>query len=593
MARRNRPLLLLLLMALASRATDAVVQQKLFGLTSGLAYYVQLHVGQPLYSATSASSATNKFNLLVDTGSANTAVVTADCCALTNTALYACAASSSCVDSKTSVSVSYITGAWTGELVKDTFSGDGLAPVAGVPFAAIQDESNFIQTGYDGIVGLGYAAIGSPAGKAPTPYFDAVRAAAGVADVFSLLLCGSLQMLTQRNATSAATAENAQLHAGEMLLGGTAGANGERYHAGELAYTPLVQAKWFNVLVTDVQVAGASLALPCKAINTPRSIVDSGTSNIAFPSAVYSAVLAQLKVDVRKVLPSAPDSFFDDDAPCCSALCDPTDAGSAIYSLPALALALAVDGRSEQITVSIPPEYIWRPILLATTTGGVRACRVFGISEGDITLLGDVFMDGLFTVHDRAADRLGVAVAASCPNGVASRKTVTVEPLAGGADSLCDCVSAGDKKSSLLGSWFPLGSSKPCFFWQWWMYVVLVCVFVILLAIGIVFWIAWRRRKLLKELHQVRAQQQQQPTTTVSLASTTTQTSTRTQRQVSEDLERNLLTPQSRLESHDAELASVPTQRSSKHSASSVHSGYQPPSAVATSAGLESRDDIA
>lgn len=485
------------------------------------------------------------------------------------------------------MSVSYITGAWTGELVADTFSGDGLAPVAAVRFAAIQDESNFIQIGYDGIVGLGYAAIGSPAGKAPTPYFDTIRAVDALEDVFSLLLCGSLQMLTQPNATSVAVAENAQLHAGEMVLGATAGVNGERYYAGELAYTPLVQAKWFNVLVTDIQVAGVSLALPCKAINTPRSIVDSGTSNIAFPSAIYTAVLAQLKTDVRKVLPTAPDSFFDDDVPCCSALCDPTDARSAIYTLPSLAIALAVDGRSEQITVSVPPEYMWRPILVTTTTGSVRACRVFGISEGDITLLGDVFMDGLFTVHDRANDRLGVGVAASCPNGVTSSKTVTVEPLRSPADSLCDCVSNSDKKDSLLGSWFPVGSSKPCFFWQWWMYVVLVCVVVIFIAIGIVCWIAWRRRKLLKELHQVRAAHQQQQTPQPPLTtSATTMQSSRTQRQVSEDLERNLLTPHSRLESNDgvATNASTPV--------SSPHSGYQPPPPVATSSGHASRDDI-
>lgn len=521
----------------------------------------------------------------MDTGSANTAVVTADCCALTNTALYACASSSTCVNKGTSVSVSYITGAWSGALVADTFSGDGLDAVASVPFAEITTESNFIQSGYDGIVGLGYAAIASPSGKAPTPYFDTLKAARSLPDVFSMLMCGSLQMLTQSNATSVVTADNAQLHAGELILGGTAGANGESYHAGDLAYTPLVQAKWFNVIVTDLQVAGASLNLPCKTINTPRSIVDSGTSNIAFPSAVYSAVLAQLKADVRKVLPTAADSFFNDDVPCCSALCDPTDAASKIYTLPALSISLAVAGSSEQITVSVPPEYIWRPILVTTTTGSVRACRVFGISEGDITLLGDVFMDGLFTVHDRAADRLGLGVAKACPNGVTSSKTVKVEKLSASTDSLCDCVSDSDKKSSLLSSWFPIGSSKPCFFWQWWMYVVLVCVVVILLALGIVLWISWRRRKLLKQLHQIR--QTQQPQTPSRSLSHSHQ---RPQRQLSDGLERNLLTPHSRLESSDdlaAATTTIPitihtTQLSSKSSnsdAASLNSGYQPPSA--------------
>lgn len=59
MPRRGQQLLTLAAL-LATGATAAVVQQKLFGLTSGLAYYVQVHVGQPLYSA-SASSASVRF----------------------------------------------------------------------------------------------------------------------------------------------------------------------------------------------------------------------------------------------------------------------------------------------------------------------------------------------------------------------------------------------------------------------------------------------------------------------------------------------------------------------------------------------------
>lgn len=498
--------------------------------------------------------------------------MTADCCALTNAALYSCAKSSTCVTQDTSVSVSYITGSWTGALVQDTFSGAGIgAAVPSVPVVAIQTESSFVQTGYDGIVGLSYAAVGSPVGKAPTPYFDKMQSAKSLANVFSMLMCGSLQMLPQSNVSLASLAnDSSQMYAGELVLGGADGVNGERYYQGELAYTPLVQRKWYNVVLTDVRVSGASLGLSCKALNTPRSIVDSGTSNIAFPSAVFAAVVAQLKTDVRKVLPTAPDSFFSDDVPCCSALCDPTDAGSKIYKLPPLALAFAVSGSDQQITISIPPEYIWRPILVTTTTGSVRACRVFGISEGDITLLGDVFMDGLFTVHDREHDRLGFGVAKTCPNGVTSAKNVTVEALSG---SLCDCVSDADRKSSLLSSYFPIGSSKPCFFWQWWMYVVVVSVVVIIVAAAVVAYLSWRRRKLLKQLQDVRAARQQRP-----------------QRQLSDGLDRNLLTPSARGESSDAldSADAIPiTIHSSKVtdetiSRTSLHGGYRPPSTSST-----------
>lgn len=514
----------------------------------------------------------NQFNLLVDTGSANTAVVTADCCSLTNTALYSCASSSTCVAKSSSVSVSYITGAWSGDLVEDTFSGAGIGVIDSVPFTEITDESNFIQSGYDGIVGLGYASIASPSSSPPTPYFDKLQSVNSLPDVFSMLMCGSLQALALGNATLESEED---LYSGELIMGSTEGASGERYYEGDLVYTPLVHNKWYNVILTDIKVSGTSLGLDCKAINTPRSIVDSGTSNMAFPSEVYSAIVEQLKIDVRKVLPSATDNFFNDDIPCCSTLCDPTDTNSDLYKLPALSISLAVDGGKEQITISVPPEYIWRPLLVSTTSG-VRGCRVFGISESDITLLGDVFMDGLFTVHDRKSDQLGFGVAKSCPNGVTSSKTVTVESLStnnGQVDSFCDCVSSSDQTSSLLSSYWPVGSSKPCFFWQWWMYVVIASVVLILIAIGAVFYISWRRRKLLKELHRIRS-------------------NNHAQRQLSDGLDRNLLTPNSKEENpttlpisihsslHDTQsnrLLSSAACSSSRSISSSSNGGYEPP----------------
>lgn len=506
----------------------------------------------------------NQFNLLVDTGSANTAVVTADCCSLTNTALYSCSSSSTCAEKGTTVSVSYITGSWSGELVEDTFSGSSLGVVTSVPFTEIQQESNFIQSGYDGIVGLGYKAIASPSSSPPTPYFDKIQSSKSLDNVFSMLMCGSLQALSLANASLDSEDD---LYSGELILGGTSGSNGESYHKGDIVYTPLVQNKWYNVVITDIKVSNTSLGLDCKTINTPRSIVDSGTSNIAFPSSVYSAVIAQLKKDVRKVLPSATDSFFSDEVTCCSSLCDPTDASSKIYSLPPLSISLAVDGKSEQITLSIPPEYIWRPILVSSTSGTTRACRVFGISEGDITLLGDVFMDGLFTVHDRANDQLGFGVAKSCPNGVTSSKTVTIEALSG--SSLCDCVSDSDKKSSLLSSYFPIGSSKPCFFWQWWMYVVIASVVLILICVGVVFYISWRRRRLLKELHNIQSQQRNQNAPIQRTGSSGSGLAAHhTSRQVSDGLERNLLTPTA-TQDHDSV---TPAMSIAIHNNSSGHS---------------------
>ncbi|KAG7379024.1 hypothetical protein PHYPSEUDO_009156 [Phytophthora pseudosyringae] len=486
-----------------AQASGDVLQQKLWGLSSGLAYYVEVAIGEPLYASSSGSSGSDAFNLLVDTGSANTAVVTAECCSLTNENLYSCSASSTCVDQGTSVSVSYVSGSWSGGVVQDTFSGQGLGSVESMPLAEITTQDSFISTGYDGIVGLGYQAIASPSSNPPTPYFDRVQSADDLADVFSLQMCGALQALSLSNVS---TEDTSYLYAGELLLGGTEGPSGESYHKGEIVYTPLVQEKYYNVLVTDIGVAGESLGLDCETINSPRAIIDSGTSNLAFPSSVYSAVIARLKTQVAKVTTDVTDSFFDDDSTCCTNECDPTNADSIIYQLPGLTISLAVDDdKSQQMTITIPAEYIWRPLVVSTGMGE-SACRVFGISEGDFTLLGDVFMDGLFTVHDRANERVGIAVADNCPNGVTSGKNITIESMSA-EDSFCDCVGSSDRKSSLLSSYVPF-SGKPCFFWQWWMYVVIVAIVVIVLMIFAYGYFWWKRRKLMRQLEALQSQNQ-------------------------------------------------------------------------------------
>ncbi|KAE9290306.1 hypothetical protein PF008_g25648, partial [Phytophthora fragariae] len=279
-----------------AQASD-ILQQKLWGLSSGLAYYVQVNIGSPLYSSSSGSSASDSFNLLLDTGSANTAVVTAECCSLTNERLYSCSDSATCEDQGTAVSVTYVSGSWSGEVVADTFSAEGLGTVQRMPFAEITAEDSFISSGYDGIVGLGYKAIASPSSDPPTPYFDTVQSADGLNDVFSLQMCGALQALSLSNVS---LEDDSYLYAGELVLGGTQGVSGESFHKGDVVYSPLVQEKYYNVIVTDigVGVGGASLGLDCETINSPRSIIDSGTSNLAFPSSVYSAVIAELKTQV-------------------------------------------------------------------------------------------------------------------------------------------------------------------------------------------------------------------------------------------------------------------------------------------------------
>ncbi|CAH0493026.1 unnamed protein product [Peronospora farinosa] len=481
--------------------SNEILQQKLWGLPSGLAYYVQVNIGSPLYSSSSPpSSSANAFNLLLDTGSANTAVATAKCCSLPNEKLYSCADSSTCVDQGTNVNVNYVSGSWTGQLVLDVFSGQGLGIVKNMPFAEITSEDGFLSSGdFDGIIGLAYPTIASPSSDPRTPYFDHVQSVYGLSNIFSLQMCGVLQLM---DVSSVLMADSTNLYAGELLLGGMEGPNRERYYKGEIVYTPLVQEKYFNVIVTDIGINGQSLGLDCKMINSPRAIIDSGSSNLIFPSSVYNAVIAELKSQVEEVTSDISDFLFNDGSACCSSECDPTNVNSIIHSLPGLTISLAVDDEKlQQMTVTIPAEYIWRPLVISAGQDEL-ACRVFGISEGAFTLLGNVFMDGLFTVHDRENERVGLAVADNCPNGVTSSKIIKVETV--GADKdFCDCVGSTDRKRSLLSSYISF-SNKPCFFWQWWMHVIIVTMVVIVLM-GVAYcYLWWKRRKLMRqhEAHQ-------------------------------------------------------------------------------------------
>ncbi len=207
----------------------------------------------------------NNFNLLVDTGSANTAIVTANCCSQTSTSLYSCSASSSCVDQSETISVNYITGSWSGALVDDTFSSAELGVIDNIPFTEILTESGFAQEGYDGIIGLCFDGIASPQSNPPVPYFDTIQQDRDLPKIFSILMCGALQPLLNGSVTT-----EEDLLAGKLLLGGSTGNDGTKYYENELVYTPLVQKKWYNIIITGLSVGEKKLDIDCRDINTPR-----------------------------------------------------------------------------------------------------------------------------------------------------------------------------------------------------------------------------------------------------------------------------------------------------------------------------------
>ncbi|RQM23093.1 hypothetical protein B5M09_005691 [Aphanomyces astaci] len=272
----------------------------------------------------------------------------------------------------------------------------------------------------------------------------------------------------------------------EFIKGGFSGILG-------IAFDALAQAKWYVVLVSDVAYNGTSLPLPCTAFNAPKAIVDTGTTNMVLPPAVYRPLMAMLRDATLQAIPDFPSTYFSDRSVCCEAYCDPADVNSTLMSLPSLTVSFALQGNvRDQVTITIPPAYYWRPISVHSAVG-TTTCRMMGLSEGSSMILGNVFMDGLYTVHDRANGQIGFAVADNCENLAISMKTVFSSALPPSTSSWCDCLSAAELNDNLVTSKIP--GQRACFIWYWWTYVFLVSIVVIIICCVILLWMWMTKRR--------------------------------------------------------------------------------------------------
>ncbi|KAJ0406542.1 hypothetical protein ATCC90586_003521 [Pythium insidiosum] len=489
---RSLPILMALvasLLALALRdaaAANAQYSLDLVGIKSGTAYTVVVDVG------TAASGAKNSFRLIADTGSSNDAVLGSTCCGGQAQVSFDCSASSSCQAGSTQISLAFAGAKIAGRFVTDKWSSKQIGSIT-KPFVVIEQEDGFYRNEYDGITGLGYSALAQPKGSPKPSFYDSLIASkSGTPDAFGMLMCGVMQPLLLPTVSP-----NFSLHAGQLVVGGREGPQGEALYTAPMLFTPIAQEAWYVVIVSDIGFDGKSLGLPCAKYNQPQAIIDSGTSNIAFPSDVYNVLMDRIKAATKKAVPGFDESYLDYRKSCCGQdYCSPSDAKAALLSLPSIYITLALQdnedslqGTSSHFTIEIPPEYYFRPEMNGKNSD--LPCRAIGVAEGSAIVLGSVLMDGLYTYHDRTGKKMGIAVAKDCPNGVTSTKKIYK------ADNQkidwCDCFSDKLKSKSLLATYAPWG--KHCFFMPWWMYVVIGSVIVVVICIGIIAYWAWTGRR--------------------------------------------------------------------------------------------------
>ena len=65
---------------------------------------------------------------------------------------------------------------------------------------------------------------------------------------------------------------------------------------GKMYWTNITREWFYEILITGVMVGNTTIDLPCSAYNQDKTIVDSGTTNLRFPTLVYRKILALIKV---------------------------------------------------------------------------------------------------------------------------------------------------------------------------------------------------------------------------------------------------------------------------------------------------------
>lgn len=478
---------LLLLLLRETQATNAHYSIDLTGIASGTAYTLTVDIGS------GSSTGSNAFRLIADTGSSNDAVLGEGCCGSSADVTYSCDASSTCTNSGGDTVVLSFAGAnIQGQFMTDTWSSDEIGNISKT-FLVIEEQDTFYRSTYDGITGLAYEALAASTGDTVSSLYNVLVDTAKSTDAFGMLLCGTMQPMLATGGT------DFTLHSGQLMIGGTEGTEGETYYSGDMLYTPITREAWYVVTVTDIGYDGTSLGLSCDNYNDPQAILDSGTSNLAFPSDVYNALMDQIKTATLAAIPDFDTSYFDDSTSCCDEdYCDPTSSSASLLDLPSIYFTLGMEtsdgSTSKHFTVEIPPEYYWRPEMNGANAS--TPCRAIGISEGSSTVLGDVFMDGLYSYHDRVDGKIGLAIAHNCPNNVTSSKKVYASE---DSDNWCSCFSSALKKKSTWTTYVPWGSG--CFFWLWWMYVVIASFVVVVACICVLLW--WHRtNKRMKKLQE-------------------------------------------------------------------------------------------
>jgi hypothetical protein len=327
--------------------------------------------------------------LTIDTGSGTLAVASNSCPNCGVTPVYT--PGPSATDTRMTATDSYLQGSWQGEIYSDSVQLLGTGAVT-MNFAAIGSQTGFFTSSGCGLGAVPFAPQGI-VGFGPTDL------AKPNTDAF-------VTKLAQAGAASGLFAFEFCSLGGKLMFGGVDPIAAAL--TGPAAYTPITTSDYYGVALDDLQLGGASLGFD--ATDFGMTAVDTGTSVLALPSAIFDALTSQIEGAPAFATAFAGQTGWLGTTTCLSSSLT-TEALDA--QLPPLTLVFP-STTSGMTTITLKATQSYLPPTQSNET--TFYCSGVIANQGTTgTILGTSVMHGQLVIFDLQADQIGFAPQAFCP----------------------------------------------------------------------------------------------------------------------------------------------------------------------------------
>ncbi|XP_035216345.1 beta-secretase 1-like [Stegodyphus dumicola] len=334
-------------------------------------YYIAVEIGTP----------SQLLNILVDTGSSNTAVLAVPF--QNGSSKYFHSNESRTLHTFTNkIDLHYSEGLWSGFLASDVirFCAEQNCSLHCI-IVCISSVNKTLDVNYkfQGVLGLAYPSLTNQ-NLATHSFMDTLVEVQNVSNIFALALCGPYFHSKQQTSTACG-----KFHIGYMS---------DKYC--DVVYTPLVKEWYYEVVLTDMMVGTNHITCSCLELNKGSSIIDSGTTELNLPEVAYKWVVSEIKHHIK----DHPDYIWENDSVICS-----NEREFFIMKFPVLTLSFLHTSNSSFNLVIHPELY-----LLPLTFKNYASCVTLAIGKSNFgVVVGSTILKGFYVIFDRVNKRIGFA----------------------------------------------------------------------------------------------------------------------------------------------------------------------------------------